>query len=447
MKLLFCAAACSAAAFLSLAAQATTLTQDSPDTEASAASGLSHDAPAYAIGDRLKISFFEAVGSSAGGPTLRSLIERSELSGEYVVQADGTVFLPLVGALTVIGQSTAQIEEAVTAQYGSNWNGGQIRVSIQIVEREPIYVSGPVPKPGIFKFVPGMTVIHALTLAGGDNPAASGDQWKLLDAARERERLDKSNERLKRMQAKTEVLEAERDGRSPANPNPLIALAGTNGASAIVTAESRVRILERERRTIQLLELEKTAIQTKAELVILRDKLQNLEAGVREKAERLQEIVALRTRGTTTDVTFHMARTELTEARTRWHEARLAVSQSERKLDNTAQEKARLNIEAMIEREKELKDLRQAMAEEEITRATIGHLLTTSAYAVSAAATPAGMMSYFILRRSQNGLRRLPAETVTELEPGDVVLVAASRSEMVATRPTTRGDPQPNASQ
>src|SRR4051794_8526740 len=100
MKLLLCAAACSVAAFASLAAQkpalATTVSQDAQDR----VSGASHDAPAYAIGDRLKISFFEAVGAPAGGPTLRSLIERSELSGEYVVQADGTVFLPLVGALT-----------------------------------------------------------------------------------------------------------------------------------------------------------------------------------------------------------------------------------------------------------------------------------------------------------------------------------------------------------
>src|SRR4051812_35821275 len=48
-----------------------------------------------------------------------------------------------------------------------NQMNGQARVSIQLLDREPIYVTGQVAKPGPFKYVPGMTVLHALTLAAG----------------------------------------------------------------------------------------------------------------------------------------------------------------------------------------------------------------------------------------------------------------------------------------
>jgi polysaccharide biosynthesis/export protein ExoF len=421
-----------------LAAHAATPSRDSTSpTPPTGGLAIGQDTPAYAIGDRLKITFFETVGAGPTGGSLGTLIERTELSGEYVVQQDGSVFLPLVGSLTVVGQTLTQIEEALMAEYSRRWNGGQIKASIQVLEREPIYVSGPVPKPGTYKFVPGMTVIHALTLAGGE--AASSDQWKLLDATRERERLSKSTERLKRLQAKVEVLRSERDGRAPAVSNQLNELVGRAGAQELMTAESRLRTLERERRGLQLLALEKTAAQSRAELVILRERLQNLENGMREKAERMQEIVALRGRGVTTDTNFHMTRTELTESRNRWHEARLAVSQTERRLDDVAQDKARLNVEVMIEREREIKDLQQAIAEEEITRATIGHLLTTAAYA-STEQPPDGKMSYWILRRGSSGLRRLPAEDVTVLEPGDVVLVTTTRPEMAGARPNARAE-------
>ena len=35
------------------------------------------------------------------------------------------------------------------------------------LERQPVYVLGPVKNPGAYKYAPGMTVLHAVALAGG----------------------------------------------------------------------------------------------------------------------------------------------------------------------------------------------------------------------------------------------------------------------------------------
>ena len=49
-------------------------------------------------------------------------------------------------------------------------------------------VAGDIAQPGNFRYVPGMTVMHALALAGASDRVGT-DQWRQLDLTRERERL------------------------------------------------------------------------------------------------------------------------------------------------------------------------------------------------------------------------------------------------------------------
>src|SRR3954466_15707033 len=96
-----------------LAAHAATPSRDSTSpTPPTGGLAIGQDTPAYAIGDRLKITFFERVGAGPTGGSLGTLIERTELSGEYVVQQDGSVFLPLGGPPPGGGPTPPQIEGA-----------------------------------------------------------------------------------------------------------------------------------------------------------------------------------------------------------------------------------------------------------------------------------------------------------------------------------------------
>src|SRR5215212_8743453 len=248
---------------------------------------------AYAIGDRLKITFFEQLqsdlrGGQAAAKVMSTLVERTELTGEYLVQQDGSVFLPLLGPVPVVGHTPRQLEEALADAFSRHWNG-QVKVSIQLTEREPIYVTGSVAKPGTYKHVPGMTVLHALTLAGSVEGAGT-DHWKLLDGARERERMRKSAERLKRLLARTEVLKSERDGRAPAAPIQLVDLIGQPAAQDLVATEERLRALERAKRKDQDAALDAMLAALRNELAIQREKMLQIETGMKEKAERVQEM-------------------------------------------------------------------------------------------------------------------------------------------------------------
>ncbi len=53
----------------------------------------------FAVGDRLELRLFERYGGEPGGQAISTLVEFREVSGDDVVQEDGTIFLPLLGAV------------------------------------------------------------------------------------------------------------------------------------------------------------------------------------------------------------------------------------------------------------------------------------------------------------------------------------------------------------
>ncbi len=90
------------------------------------------------------------------------------LTGEFVIGADGTVSLPLVGELKAQGLSTAdlaaEIGRALQSKVGLS---SKPDASVQIVKYRPFYVLGAVQRPGRYDFQPGLTVLQAVSTAQG----------------------------------------------------------------------------------------------------------------------------------------------------------------------------------------------------------------------------------------------------------------------------------------
>jgi polysaccharide export outer membrane protein len=101
------------------------------------------------------------------GDRLRIIVfEQNQLGGEFAVDDDGTVSLPLVGRLKLAGLAPADAEQLIAGRLA-----GRIvknpQVNIDIIHYRPIYVYGEVTKPGGYDFAGTPTVIGAITLAGG----------------------------------------------------------------------------------------------------------------------------------------------------------------------------------------------------------------------------------------------------------------------------------------
>ena len=102
---------------------------------------------------------------------LDSVDARAGVGGQArfaTVTRDGTLRLPLVGAIGVVGLTLDELEREVNARFAQRVQGIRISVVLQAQAPRFIYVAGEVEQPGRFELVGPTSALQALALAGGE---------------------------------------------------------------------------------------------------------------------------------------------------------------------------------------------------------------------------------------------------------------------------------------
>lgn len=102
------------------------------------------------VGDRIRVVVFG----------------HEDLSGEFSVSANGSVALPLVGAVPGTGKTPDQLEQEITKALAPDYLRNP-RVSVEILSYRPFFILGEVNAPGSYPYVNGITAKSAAALAGG----------------------------------------------------------------------------------------------------------------------------------------------------------------------------------------------------------------------------------------------------------------------------------------
>lgn len=101
------------------------------------------------------------------GDKLRMIIFGEEnLTGEYVVSAEGRLALPLIGEIMAKDLSVGQLREIVEEKYKQGYLK-QPSVSLEVLTYRPFYILGEVNKPGEYPYTSGLTVMKAVATAQG----------------------------------------------------------------------------------------------------------------------------------------------------------------------------------------------------------------------------------------------------------------------------------------
>lgn len=96
-----------------------------------------------------------------------------ELSREKVrLNEAGFIQYIALGEFKVLGLTTREVEEIVTKALLGNYLKNP-RVTVSVDEYRPYFVSGEVGKRGSYPYQPGMTVLRAITIAGGFSARAA----------------------------------------------------------------------------------------------------------------------------------------------------------------------------------------------------------------------------------------------------------------------------------
>jgi len=101
-----------------------------------------------------------------------SVWKEPEVSRVVPVRPDGKISLPLLNDVQAAGLTPAALAAQITESLKKYVTSPQVTVIVTTINSQRVYISGEVIRPGAFPMLPGMTVMQALTSAGGFTPFA-----------------------------------------------------------------------------------------------------------------------------------------------------------------------------------------------------------------------------------------------------------------------------------
>jgi len=90
----------------------------------------------------------------------------NDLSGEFAVNGEGMVSLPLIGSVKASGLTVAQLGQSVAERFKAGYLLDP-KVSIEVINFRPYYIMGEVTKTGEYAYTDGINVINAIARAEG----------------------------------------------------------------------------------------------------------------------------------------------------------------------------------------------------------------------------------------------------------------------------------------
>ena len=101
-----------------------------------------------------------------------SVWKEPEVSRVVPVRPDGKISLPLLNDVQAAGLTPAQLAAQITESLKKYVTSPQVTVIVTTINSQRVYILGEVTRPGAFPMLPGMTVMQALSSAGGFTPFA-----------------------------------------------------------------------------------------------------------------------------------------------------------------------------------------------------------------------------------------------------------------------------------
>ena len=122
------------------------------------------------------------MSSLGAGDVIEVLVyDEPSMSKTFKVAPNGTIDFPLVGNVEVEGKEPQEIAELLKVKLkdGKILKNPSVSVLVKEVNSKKFAVFGQVQKPGQFPMTEGMTVVQAISLAGGFTPLADRDRVTL----------------------------------------------------------------------------------------------------------------------------------------------------------------------------------------------------------------------------------------------------------------------------
>jgi polysaccharide export outer membrane protein len=381
----------------------------------------------YVLGpqDKLRIKVYEWRASRD------TIFDWAALNDVYTIGPDGSVSLPLIGAIKAAGLTTDKVADSIGN--GLMKSVGLARApntAVEIVQFRPFYVVGKVMQSGEFAYRPGLTVLQALSLAGGLRIRDDKDQRFEREAIQARGDISLLGQSKINLLVRKARLEAELSHASEIRlPPELLPRLQDSTIAMIVKQEQMVFQARSDGLDTQVKALQNLREFLEKELTALEEQLVFLDKQIDSISKELKGVSALVDKG------LAAAPREFSLERT------LAQAQSERLSAETSllrgrQEISRTDIsilELQDGRKNEVtRDLRQTQAEldsldskAETARQLLYDSVVSAPALIARQDDVASLAPVFTIFRPvpEGPAMQLQASETTPVEPGDTIKV------------------------
>lgn len=357
--------------------------------------------------------------------------EWPDLSGEYTVTPDGDVSLPLIGNIKASGLRLNDLTKEISDRLQQRSKGSErVLTAVEIVQHRPFAIMGDVQRPGEYPYRPGLTVVEAISIAGGYYRPELGLLRLGRDATIANGDIRTQSARLNRLIAREARLSAAFEGREDIPLAPELAKQKDDPEiSAIIRNEQDALALENAMKRSEAAALESIKLLYENEIETLHGHVQALAQEQDSIGTQLKELRAMAARGLALAPTMFSLERSLAQVASQQMATETAVVRAkenitlaQQRVTDVQQERRRLVTKELDKTRDEIAEARTKI----VTATQLVHEAQTSAPAEARdrSSQDGERPSFTILRRGDGGtIREFAADEKTLVLPGDVIKI------------------------
>lgn len=380
----------------------------------------------YRLGPQDKLNIRIAEWQTVDG-TFR---DWSSINGDYSVGPAGTLSVPFVGEMQAAGKTTSEIAAAIgLALQRKLALPDKPEASVEMAQFRPFYISGEVQNPGQFPYVPDLTVLKAVSIAGGIRRNADYGPQLGKDLVTAKGSFDIYDDQRLRLIIKRARIDADLAGKTSFEiPKEAVDDPRTQ---AIVADEMQILTADQKALKLKLDALDDLKGVLEGEIESLQKKIANQQQQVDLAQQQLTSIGPLAQKGLVANARLLDSKQSVADLQGKildYETAILTAKQSISKADQDAIDaRNTLNSNLAASRQQAEADLNEATLRTAMQK---GLIAAASDPAMAAAITggqePA--LLYSLVRVADGKTSEIDAKEDTPVLPGDVIKVKLAPS-------------------
>ncbi|MEJ8307652.1 polysaccharide biosynthesis/export family protein [Agrobacterium larrymoorei] len=350
------------------------------------------------------------------------------INGDYSVGPSGTLSLPFIGQLNVAGKTAGEVGEAIGTELQSKFALRNLpSASVEVAQFRPVFLTGDVQTPGEYPYAPNMTVLKAVSLAGGLRRSDAGQRFArdFINARGDAAVYDDQRGRLLARQAR---LLAEVSGSQEIKKTP--EMEKVVNIDALLESESALMKSRTERYTLQLKALKDLRELLDSEVESLRKKSESQQRQLQLANEDKEKVNRLNEQGLALAQRRISAEERAAEVEASLLDIDTNALRAKQDINKAIQDEINLRNDWDAQRSKELQDTQAELQKLNLQLSTSRELMS-EALAQSAEALrfdPSGKsasISYVVVRENDGQSKEIQVDETTALQPGDVIKVSS----------------------